>query len=115
MQLPKAEDLRACLQAIRDAKLQEAGVTHVRLGALEVRIAPAPVANVTGPAQSVGADLVAKINGESPLPAVEVMSRGRTDVPITGAEDALEALASHRVPGAGPSRTAAETFPPDPQ
>lgn len=53
--LPKADDLKAVLAAIRDADLQGAGVTHVRVGGLEVRIA-AP------PQKSPGAEIVEALN-----------------------------------------------------
>lgn len=60
MSLPKAEDLAAVLAAIGDAgpKLQAAGFTRLRLGSLELNLAP----------KSPGERLVDDINAQAPLP-----------------------------------------------
>jgi hypothetical protein len=61
MSLPKAEDLAAVLAAIGDAgpKLQAAGFTRLRLGSLELTLAP----------KTRGERLVDDINKQAPLPA----------------------------------------------
>lgn len=101
MTLPRADELEAVLGAIRKADLQAAGITHLRLGDLEVKIATAsPAAQPTA-----GAGLVAQINAIAPLPADDPTPPAKvvgTEVAIGGAEDALEALVSHRQPGGGP-------------
>lgn len=92
MDLPDAKELKTVLTAIKAAKLREAGITHVRFGALEIRIAPA----------TPGQDIVEAINRSEPTPQVH----GPRLVPFdpdanrrAGTKDAIdivEALASGR-------------------
>lgn len=58
MDLPKAADLRDIFAAAR-----ENGVTHLRIGAFEVKLAPQAAV-----AARPGVDAVAAINGAAPLP-----------------------------------------------
>lgn len=102
MELPDPLQLRAVLAEIRDADLQAAGVTHLRLGAIEVKIAP----------KTDGQRIVAELNEGAPLPgdrAVEIRKTltGNGETPTTKtAVGIMERLA------AGLPLTTDETQPP---
>lgn len=75
MALPNAEELRAVLAVSR-----EYGVTHLRIGGLEVRLAPPQPAQVQG---IDAAKLLAEINDRSPLPVGDPMEEIRRQLGIT--------------------------------
>lgn len=113
MNLRNVGDLEAVLAAIalKAADLQAAGVTHLRVGGIEVRFAPRPP----------GQDLVDALNRAAPLPddgarvppGVDPMAAIKAELKqVNAGVDILEALASGRrlvsgedplagVPGAG--------------
>lgn len=79
--LPDAEKLAAVLKAARDQ-----GVTHLRLGSLDVSFGP-----------FTQADLVAMVNRDAPLPATDsplANARRQTNEATRERPDALEELAN---------------------
>ena len=66
MNLPSADELRSIFAAAR-----EHGVTHLRVGGLEVRLAPLPPAPAVPAESPRPADLIAEINRAAPLPGSE--------------------------------------------
>lgn len=81
MELPKAEELAAVLKAAR-----EQGVTHLRLGSLDVSFGP-----------FTQADLVAMVNRDQPLPDVDsalANERRRPNEATRDRPDMLEELAN---------------------
>lgn len=103
MELPKASDLREIFAAAR-----ENGVTHIRIGGLEVRLSPLPPAVPT-------ASVVEKMGlgfpdqpGEDPI---DVMRREAGNVSRRSGADALDIVASGGRLTAQPGLSADPTAP----
>lgn len=92
MTLPSADELRSIFAAAR-----EHGVTHLRVGALEVRLAPEPVLPSRPAAELDGAAMVAAINAKSPLPVGDPTETLKREVAAQGRrhiDDPLDIIAS---------------------
>lgn len=89
MTLPSADELRSIFAVAR-----EHGVTHLRVGPLEVRLAPALAQPAAEPD---GAAMVAAINAKSPLPVGDPTETLKREVAAQGRrhiDDPLDIIAS---------------------